>query len=105
MSKRHLVVLGFAAAMIWCAGPSGALAQPRPPVPLAPRMHSGPTMMSARAHTLKEKVAGEIAKAKAGGADVSAAEKHKTEGDAALAAGHYRIAVEHYEAAEKAMPK
>jgi hypothetical protein len=61
--------------------------------------------MSIKASQLQQKLADDIEQAKAKGADVAAAEKHKTEGDAALKAGHLRIAVQHYEAGEKALPK
>lgn len=61
--------------------------------------------MSIKARQLQQKLADDIQRAKAKGGDVAAAEKHKTEGDAALQAGHLRIAVHHYEAGEKALPK
>jgi hypothetical protein len=80
--------------------PAALVAQP---APLAPRTHSGATMMGARAHSLQAHVAQEIEKAKAAGKDVSGAQSDKDQADAALKAGHYRIAVEHYQAAEKAL--
>jgi hypothetical protein len=55
------------------------------------------TMMSARAHQMSKELAEDVAKAKAEGKDVAEAERHKSEGDAALNTGHLRIAVEHYE--------
>lgn len=61
------------------------------------------TMMSARAHQMSKELADDIAKAKAEGKDVAEAERHKSEGDAALNSGHLRIAVEHYEKAEDAL--
>jgi hypothetical protein len=67
------------------------------------RTHAGPTMMGARAHRMQEKVAADISKAKAEGKDVTEAEHHKTEGDQALADGHFRVAVQHFRAAEKAL--
>jgi hypothetical protein len=59
--------------------------------------------MSIKAEKMQRDVGDQIAASKAKGQDVSEAEKHQTEGDAALKAGHLRIAVEHYEAAEKAL--
>ncbi|GEM_PF-6835947 len=70
---------------------------------LPPRSHSGATLMSIKAEKMQHDVGDQIAAAKAKGRDVSEAERHKTEGDAALQAGHLRIAVEHYEAAEKTL--
>jgi hypothetical protein len=82
---------------------SGSIAHAQPTTLPPPRTHAGPTMMSIKAEKLQKDVAAEIAAAKAKGEDVSAAEKHQGEGDAALKAGHLRIAVAHYEAAEKAL--
>ncbi len=60
-------------------------------------------MMGARAHQMAQRVDADIARAKAEGKDVTEAEHHKTEGDQALAAGHYRIAMKHYRRAEKSL--
>jgi len=59
--------------------------------------------MSIKAEKMQRDVGDQIAAAKAKGQDVSEAAKHKAEGDAALKTGHLRIAVEHYEAAEKTL--
>lgn len=82
-------------------GRSTALAQTAEP--LAPRTHSRVTMMDLKAHHLKDHVAHEIAQAQQNGRDVSVAQRYKSEGDSALDAGHFRIAVDRYEAAEKAL--
>jgi hypothetical protein len=60
-------------------------------------------MMGTKAASLQGQVAQEIDKAKAAGSDVTAAQNHKDQGDAALKIGHYRIAVAQYEAAQKAL--
>jgi hypothetical protein len=72
---------------------------------LPPRTHTRETGMSLKAHEMQKRVAEEITAAKGKGENVSLAEKHKDEGDRALEAGHLRIAVEHYEAAQKALGK
>ena len=82
-------------------GRSTALAQNAEP--LAPRTHSRVTMMDLKAHHLKDRVARGIAEAQRSGREVSAAQRYKSEGDSALDAGHFRIAVDRYEAAEKAL--
>lgn len=101
MSRLNLAIIALAATTIFGLGAAPAIAQP---TPLAPRTHSRATMMGLHAQEMQRTVASDIAAAKAKGADVSAAEKDKSEGDTALAAGHYRLAVEHYEAAQKALP-
>jgi hypothetical protein len=100
MSMKHFAIVGIVAATISLVCPLHSLAQP---TSLPPRTHAGPTMMSAKAHDMEKRLADEIAKAKSGGTDVTEAEHLKAEGDAALGAGHYRIAVTDYEAAEKAL--
>ncbi len=101
MKPKLLSVLATAAPLaLWLPAQSFAQQAPLPP----PRTHSGPTMMSAKANSLQAQVAQEIDKAKAAGTDVSTAQNHKDQGDAALKIGHYRIAVAQYEAAQKALP-
>jgi hypothetical protein len=101
MKTKHVSVIAITAALaLWL--PAQSLAQPTSLPP--PRTHSGPTMMGAKARSLQTQVAQEIEKAKAAGTDVSSAEQSKEQGDAALKAGHYRIAVAHYETAQKALP-
>lgn len=95
---RSMIVATLALGFALCAGIAHAQATALPP-----RSHSGPTAMSVKAETLQHQVAGEILAARDKGQDVSAADKHKSEGDAALKAGHLRIAVEHYEAAQKSL--
>ena len=82
-------------------GSTAALAQNA--VPLPPRTHSGVTMMGLKAQHMKDHVAREIAQARENGRDVGMAQRYKSEGDSALDAGHFRIAVDRYEAAEKAL--
>lgn len=101
MKPKLLGVLAMTATFAsWFPTQSFAQQAPLPP----PRTHSGPTMMGAKAASLQTQVAREIDQAKAGGTDVTAAQKKKDQGDAALKIGHYRIAVEQYEAAQKAPP-
>jgi hypothetical protein len=95
---RSMVVAALAAGLALCAGVAHAQTTALPP-----RSHSGPTAMSIKAETLQHQVTGEILAAKDKGQDVSAADRHKSEGDAALKAGHLRIAVEDYEAAQKSL--
>ena len=59
--------------------------------------------MGKRAHDLAQQVDADIATAKGGIRDVTAAEQLKAQGDSALGAGHYRIAVERYQAAQKSL--
>ncbi len=100
MKRNALSVLVVTAALALCVPVfSWAQSTPLPP----PRTHSRPTRMGAKAQALQTQVAQEIEKAKAAGTDVAAAQKHKDQGDAALKIGHYRIAVEEYEAAQKAV--
>ncbi len=73
------------------------------PTPLPQVTHTRETRMSIRAKQLQRELAEQIAQEKAKGADVSAAEKHKSSGDSALSAGHLRIAVQEYEAGQKAL--
>jgi len=100
MKPKLLSVLIMTAAFaLWLPAQSFAQQTPLPP----PRSHSGPTMMGAKAESMQTQVAQEIDKAKTAGTDVTAAQKHKDQGDAALKIGHYRIAVEQYAAARKAL--
>ena len=71
--------------------------------PLPPVTHTRETRMSIRAKQLQQKLTDQIAQAKAKGVDATEAEKHKSQGDSALSAGHLRIAVHEYEAGEKAL--
>lgn len=100
MKPKLLSVLAIAATLALSV-PAQSFAQQAPLPP--PRTHSGPTMMSAKASSLQTQVADEIDKAKAAGSDVTTAQSHKDQGDAALKIGHYRIAVAQYEAARKAL--
>lgn len=72
---------------------------------LPPRTHSRETRMSIHAHQMQTRLTQEIKAARSHGKNVSLAQKHKDEGDRALETGHLRIAVEYYEAAEKALGK
>jgi uncharacterized membrane protein YccC len=100
MKPKTLSVIALAAALALCFPVfSWAQSTPLPP----PRTHSRPTRMGAKAQALQTNVAQEIEKEKAAGSNVTAAQKHKDQGDAALKIGHYRIAVEEYEAAQKAL--
>ncbi len=92
LANQQLAQAGTAAS----ATPQGSPS----PEAYPPRAHDRRTMMSTHAHRMQQKVAADIAKAKAAGKDVTEAEGHKTEGDKALADGHFRIAVHHYRAAE-----
>jgi hypothetical protein len=96
---RSLAVAALAVGLML----SGGIAHAQPTTLPPPRTHAGPTAMSMKAEKLQHDVAAEIAAAKAKGQDVTVAEKHQDEGDAALKTGHLRIAVAHYEAAEKAL--
>ena len=100
----RILAAGAAAAALsmLTLGPIPALAQT---TNLPPRTHAHETRMSIKAHEMKTRLEQEIPTAKSKGENVSLAEKHKSEGDRALEAGHLRIAVEHYEAAEKALGK
>ncbi len=103
MKLSTTIVTALAMLFIFASGGfSGVEAQP---TPLPQMSHPRRTQMGIRAHELQRRLAGRIAKEKSKGADVSAAEKHKAEGDAALTAGHYRIAVQHYEEGERSLPK
>ncbi len=75
------------------------------PTPLPQVTHPRETRMSLKARQLQQKLAADIERAKAKGGDVATAEKCKSDGDTALSAGHLRIAVQNYEAGEKALPK
>ncbi len=97
-----LVAIALFLLAAFSLGSSPALAQS---TPLPPVTHPRETRMSIRARQLQQKLADDIERAKAKGADVAAAEKNKAEGDAALKAGHLRIAVRHYEAGENVLPK
>ncbi len=61
------------------------------------------TAMGRRAHDLAKQVDAEITTARGRGQGVNDAEQLRAQGDSALAAGHYRIAVERYEAARKSL--
>ncbi len=62
-----------------------------------------PTAMGRRAHDLAKQVDAEITTARGRGQGVTDAEQLRAQGDSALAAGHYRIAVRRYEAARKSL--
>ena len=96
--SRSIVVATVAFGFALAAGIAQGQATPQPF-----RSHNGPTAMSIKAERLRHQVTDEIGAAKDKGADVSQADKHKSEGDAALAAGHLRIAVEDYEAARRVL--
>lgn len=96
-----LAVLAALSVVAVSFGSDPVLAQ----VQLPTVTHSGPTRISVKTTELQQKLAGDIEKAKAKGADVAAAEKHKTDGDTALSAGNLRIAIQEYQAGEEALPK
>jgi hypothetical protein len=100
MKPKILSAVAIAAALALGA-PTPSLAQSTALPP--PRTHLRPTRMGAKAQALQTQVAQEIEKTKSSGTDVTAAQKHKSQGDAAFKIGHYRIAVEEYEAAQKAL--
>lgn len=100
--KTAGALLGAATFLLLGLAPLTAVAQT---TNLPPRTHSRETRMSLKARELKARVSRDIAAAKSKGKDVSLAEKHRNEGDRALETGHLRIAVEYYEAAEKALGK
>jgi hypothetical protein len=100
MRTKFLSVIAIAAALALGA-PALSVAQTTPLPP--PRTHTRPTRMGAKAQTLQTQVQQEIEKARAAGTNVTTAQHHKDQGDAALKIGHYRIAVEEYEAAQKAL--
>jgi hypothetical protein len=102
LNLKRLTVVGMAATTLLLPFATGLRGQP---TPLPPRTHSGPTMMGTKARAMQKRVADEIAQKKAGGRDVTQAEHHAAEGDSALTAGHYRVAIAHYEAAEAALNK
>lgn len=101
-SRVLLAALLLASLLAASSGLSVVLAQP---TPLPQVTHTRETRMSIKARQLQQKLADDIERAKAKGTDVAAAERHKSDGDIALNAGHLRIAVQHYEAGEKALPR
>lgn len=99
-TKVHRTVFALSLTALMAVSPVTVLAQN---APLPPRMHSGPTMMSAKAHQMADQTSADIAAAKSKGVNVKAAESYKSKGDQALNTGHWRIAVDEYEAAQKAL--
>lgn len=99
-TKIHRAIFALSLTALMAFSPAAVLAQN---APLPPRTHSGPTMMSAKAHQMADQTAADIAAAKSKGLDVKEAESYKSKGDQALNTGHWRIAVDEYEAAQKAL--
>ncbi len=99
--RRRLISLLVALCLAGLFGQRVVVAQP---TPLPQVSHPHETRMSIKARQLQQKLADDITQAKAKGIEVGEAEKHKSQGDAALSAGHLRIAVHEYEAGEKTLP-